>query len=80
MSLRFVGIDPNTGQGNCPTVWLDEERQEIVLQGWRVEDPDTRAEVLATGPLPDHETVVRIPARMASILRKAADDAERSGL
>ncbi|WP_127356853.1 hypothetical protein [Actinacidiphila soli] len=80
MALRFVGIDPDTGQGNCPTVWVDEEKQEVVIQGWKVVDEGTHAECLATGAIPDHETVVRIPARMASILREAADAIERAEL
>ncbi|MFB7288963.1 hypothetical protein [Actinacidiphila glaucinigra] len=73
MALRFIGIDPDTGQGNCPTVWVDEAKGEIVIQGWKVDDPATHAQVLKTGPLPDHESVVRIPARMALILKEAAD-------
>ncbi|MFF7216577.1 hypothetical protein ACFZAU_39615 [Streptomyces sp. NPDC008238] len=73
MALRFIGIDPDTGQGNCPTVWVDEERGEVVIRGWKVVDEATHAQVLETGPLPGHETVVRIPARMAAILKEAAD-------
>lgn len=72
MSLRFVGIDPFTNGDNCPTVWVDEATSEIVIQGWTA-DPDTRRECLATGPIPDHETVLRLPARMAPILKEACD-------
>ncbi|MCM2430153.1 hypothetical protein [Streptomyces sp. RKAG337] len=72
MALRFIGIDPDTGQGNCPTVWVDEEKLEVVVQGWKVVDPLTHARCLETGDIPDHETVVRIPARMASQLTEAA--------
>ncbi|MEU6174522.1 hypothetical protein ABZ832_21735 [Streptantibioticus parmotrematis] len=74
-----MGIDPDTGQGNCPTVFVDDERQEIVIQGWKVVDDGTHAEILAAGPLPRHETVVRIPARMASILKEAAESVEHTG-
>lgn len=35
MALRFIGIDPDTGQQGSPTVWVDEETRELVLQGWR---------------------------------------------
>lgn len=31
MSLRFIGIDPNTGDGESPTVWVDQDRGEIVI-------------------------------------------------
>ena len=87
MTLRFVGIDPNTGGGGSPTVWVEEESADLVLQG-------TEAEALlkamvggtewvpghAAG-IPPHETVIRIPVRMAAILREACDVAEqRAGL
>lgn len=31
MSLLFVGIDPNTGDKQSPTVWVDQEKQELVF-------------------------------------------------
>jgi len=76
MALRFIGIDPNTDEKNCPRVWVDDEKQEFVFQGWKA-DHTLNEEVRATGPLPDHEAVVRIPVRMAHILREACDAAER---
>ncbi len=75
MSLRFIAKDPNTDGANCPTVWVDEEKQEIVMQGWRV-DEATRAECLKSGPIPDSETVVRLPMRMAAAIREACDAAD----
>lgn len=75
MKLRFIGIDPNTDGANCPRVWVDEQKQEFVFQGWEADDELTE-EVRSTGPLPDGETVLRIPVRMASILREACDAAE----
>ncbi|MCX5498998.1 hypothetical protein OG887_06270 [Streptomyces sp. NBC_00053] len=79
MSLRFIAKDPNTDGANCPTVWADEERQEIVVQGW---DPDEamRAECLQAGPIPDGEGVVRLPFRMAAALREACDVADRTAV
>ncbi|MGI5197105.1 hypothetical protein ACQEVY_26335 [Streptomyces sp. CA-288835] len=85
MSLRFIGIDPNTGQGESPTVWVDESRSELVIQGWKP-DAATEAECAAfkvaghAVGIPDHEQVVRVPARMVSILREACDAAERAQL
>ncbi|MFF9915610.1 hypothetical protein [Streptomyces sp. NPDC013457] len=86
MALRFVGIDPNTQGGGSPTVWVDDTRNELVIQGWKAGDALT-AEVSGTtwveghdAGIPDHETLIRIPARMVPILRKACDDAERAGL
>jgi hypothetical protein len=83
-SLEFVGVDPNTPQGNSPTVWVDPQAREIVIQGWTAGE-ELRQKVHGC-PAPDHapgiptgEDVVRLPARMAEILRKAADAADRLG-
>ena len=72
MALRFIGIDPSTGKDESPTVWIDEERREVVLQGWTV-DEATLVHCRETGGIPDTEAVIRMPARMTSILRKACD-------
>ncbi|PKV88189.1 hypothetical protein [Streptomyces sp. TLI_146] len=86
MDLEFVGIDPNTGGGGSPTVWIEDEAAEIVVQGWKA---DARLEATICGTdwvpghtrgIPDHEAVVRIPVRMVPILREACDVAERAGL
>lgn len=75
MALRFIGIDPDTDEKNCPRVWVDEESQEFVFQGWKA-DEALEDEVRSTGPLPDYEAVVRIPARMAHILKEACNAIE----
>ncbi|MET9508333.1 hypothetical protein ABZX62_07610 [Streptomyces flavidovirens] len=79
MALRFIAKDPNTNGENCPTVWVDEERGEFVIQGWKA-DEATQAECLTVGPIPDTETVLRLPVRMAGVLREACDAAERADL
>jgi hypothetical protein len=86
MSLRFVGIDPDTGNANSPTVWVDEDKAELVIQGWKA-DSTLLAEVESVGSIPghdtrvpDHEAVIRIPARLVSALREACDAAERAQL
>lgn len=75
---RFIGIDPNTGTGGSPTVWADEAKQEIIIQGW---DPDAElTEFCAAFTVPNHavgipegESVVRVPARLIPILREACN-------
>ncbi|MGW1886552.1 hypothetical protein [Streptomyces sp. NPDC001970] len=83
MDLQFIGIDPNTTGGGSPTVWVEEETADLVLQGIKAEDS---VEALISGTewvtghergIPGHETVIRIPARMVPILREACDVAER---
>ena len=85
MALRFIGIDPNTETDESPTVWVDETKNEVVIQG-RKPDSELEAQCAAfEAPghavgIPDHEAVVRVPARMVSILREACDAAERAEL
>jgi hypothetical protein len=85
MAIRFIGIDPETGTGQSPTVWVDEERDEIVVQGWKP-GPELEAQCAATivpghaAGIPEGEAVIRIPARMAPMLREACDVAERQKL
>ncbi|MFD9455341.1 hypothetical protein ACFWBC_19925 [Streptomyces sp. NPDC059985] len=73
--MRFIAKDPNSNGDNCPSVWVDEEKQELVIQGWKI-DAATEVECLSVGSIPDTETVLRIPARMTQILRKACDVAD----
>ncbi|MFE6962118.1 hypothetical protein [Streptomyces sp. NPDC057696] len=83
MSLRFIGIDPNTGDGESPTVWVDQDNGEFVIQGWK---PSPELETECAGfevpghavGIPDHEQVVRVPARMAQMLREACDVVDRA--
>ncbi|MEU8812458.1 hypothetical protein ACN6LC_004484 [Streptomyces violaceoruber] len=84
MTLRFVGIDPNTGGEGSPTVWVEEESADLVLQGEEahelLKDLVGSNEWVAghRAGIPPHERVIRIPARMVSILREACDAAERA--
>ena len=67
MALRFIGVDPDSPNNGSPTIWLDEEDDSIVIQGWKVTDDSTISEITATGPIPDHETVVRLPGAHGAI-------------
>ena len=66
----------------APTVWIDTDAQELVLQGWKpsqaLETQCAATEVPghATG-IPDGEAVIRIPARMTHQIREACDALER---
>ncbi|MDT0411096.1 MULTISPECIES: hypothetical protein [Streptomyces] len=83
MALEFVGIDPETTGGGSPTVWVEKETADLVLQG---EEADVLLKALVGGTewvaghdtgIPPHERLFRIPARMVPLLRKACDVAER---
>jgi hypothetical protein len=69
MALRLLGIDPNTEGMNCPTVWLDESTGDFIVQGWRIKDQETLAQI---GDVPDGETVLRLPRRMTRFLLEEA--------
>ncbi|GAA4960992.1 hypothetical protein GCM10023205_25500 [Yinghuangia aomiensis] len=75
MRLVFVAVDEKSGGGNCPTVWVDEDAGELVFQGWDAL-PEMLEACRATGPVPDGESVVRLPVRMADAIRRACDLAE----
>ncbi|WP_432445493.1 hypothetical protein [Streptomyces malaysiensis] len=82
---RPVPTQPNTGTGESPTVRVDNSNNDLVIQGWKL-TPELEAQCAAfevpghAAGIPEHEAVVRIPARMVSILREACDAAERTEL
>ena len=79
MTLHFISKDPDTNGDHCPTVWVDDERGEFVIQGWDA-DEALLARCREAGPIPPGEGVVRIPVRMAAVLREALDVADRTAV
>ncbi|MFF4751840.1 hypothetical protein [Streptomyces sp. NPDC001270] len=85
MSLLFIGIDPSTGDKQSPTVWVDQQKRELVFQGWKP-GPELEAECAAfelpghAQGIPEGEAVIRIPASMADMIREACDAVERTDL
>jgi hypothetical protein len=75
MQLRFIGKDPESGDHGCPAVWVDEETQDLVIQGVKA-DTETVARTVQDSPLPVHEGVIRLPRRMIPLLKEALDGAE----
>jgi hypothetical protein len=70
MALRLIGKDPDSPNNGSPTIWVDDEDDSIVIQGWRITDETTLAQVTAAAPIPAHETVLRLPGCMAPFLRE----------
>ncbi|MET8239754.1 hypothetical protein ABZU88_24940 [Streptomyces sp. NPDC005245] len=79
MALRFIAKDPNTNGTQCPTAWVDDEAEEIVIQGWKAGE-ELVIKCLETGSIPETEAVVRLPIRMVPVLREACDVADRLGV
>jgi hypothetical protein len=73
-TVRFVGIDPETPGGKCPAVFRDEGTGDFLFQGWTVTDPDLLRYVAAHSPITDHESVVRLPARMQEVILNSLGD------
>lgn len=82
MDLTFIGVDPESGQTGSPTVWVDPDTRDIVVQSYTA-DEETRAECSRNAApghaktIPPHETVIRVPVSMVQALREACDAAER---
>lgn len=72
MALRELGKDPESPSGGSPTIYLDEEKDSYVVQGWKVED----AERLGQMDIPGHESVVEIPRRMVQFFLEVKQDDE----
>ncbi|MFZ3493101.1 hypothetical protein ACODT5_07695 [Streptomyces sp. 5.8] len=66
MALRMLGKDPESKTGDSPTIYLDDERDTYVVQGWKVLDTEWRAQF----GLPDQEDVIELPRRMVAFFEK----------
>jgi hypothetical protein len=71
MTLRFLAIDPDTNGENCPALFLEEETGDLLFQGAAVTDPVVLAESGTHSPLGETEGLVRLPARMRTIILEA---------
>ena len=85
MSLRFIGVDPESGQTGSPTVWVDDATGDLIAQSYIADEP-TRAECIEKNApghdktIPAGETIIRIPANVIPILKEAIDAAERAAV
>lgn len=57
MKLTFIRKTIISGETNCPSLYRTD-RDTFVIQGWRISDPETLAQL----DIPAHETVVEVPA------------------
>ena len=60
MRVRFLGKDPESVEGESPTLFATDrtDRVTYIAQGWKVTDPQALADI---GQVPDCETVIEIP-------------------
>lgn len=87
MALKFLGIWPNTPDDGSPTIRLEEETGDLIIQSWKADGETIRqAQEVGLVPghstdVPDHETVIRLPANMLEFIPrpKSEDDGGNSG-
>ncbi|MEU6613560.1 hypothetical protein R1Y80_15250 [Streptomyces sp. JL1001] len=80
MALRFLGIWPNTPDDGSPTIWLEETTGDLIIQSWKADEETVRAaQEIGSVPghstdVPDHETVIRLPANMLQFIPRPAHE------
>ena len=61
MISRIAGGDPSCSNGNCPTVYVDDQAPDtVIIQGNHL-DPISTATI---GDIPAHEGLLRIPREL----------------
>ncbi|MFF3499648.1 hypothetical protein [Streptomyces sp. NPDC003247] len=81
MRLRFLGIIPNTPDTDSPTIWLDDETGDLLIQSYRATDTEVKAcQQIGSVPghstdVPDHETIIRLPEVMLQFIPRPEDSA-----
>lgn len=80
MGLKFLGIMPDTPVTDSPTIWLEEETDDLIIQSYKADD-ETISEAQRVGSIPghstqipEHETVIRLPAVMRQHLPHEAGE------
>jgi len=60
MHARFLGKDPESSEGDSPTLFATDrtDRVTYIAQGWKVTDAEALADV---GSVPGHEALIEIP-------------------
>jgi hypothetical protein len=72
--LRFLGIIPNTPDIESPTIWLDEDSGDLLIQSYRATEDEVKAcQEIGSIPghsteVPDHEAIIRLPKVMRQYL------------
>ncbi|WP_035287767.1 hypothetical protein [Actinokineospora spheciospongiae] len=80
MRVVFLGKDPESVEGDSPTLYATDRTDRItfIAQGWKVTDPAALADI---GPVPDHETLIEIPEEvLVMYARRYAREQDGQGL
>ncbi|WP_441248967.1 hypothetical protein [Kitasatospora sp. McL0602] len=77
--LQFLGIIPNTPETDSPTIWLDPENGDLLIQSYKASEEDLRrCKEVGSIPghstdVPEHETVIRLPEVMIKFITDLAN-------
>ncbi|ASU86016.1 hypothetical protein CDO52_03940 [Nocardiopsis gilva YIM 90087] len=77
MELKFLGIYPDTPDDGSPTIWLDKDTGDLVIQSYKADEATVReCQRVGSVPghstdVPEHETVVRLPANMLQFIPRS---------
>lgn len=75
-SLRFIGKDPPSKDGDSPSVWVDEADGSLVFQLWQITgEAEVTALMQASGRdcVPGNEVLGRLPVTMFPLVQEAMD-------
>ena len=72
MRATFLGKDPNSQEGQSPTLFATDrtDRRTYIAQGWVVTDPQTLSDV---GPVPPGEAIIEIPEDVLRMFERRAE-------
>ena len=76
MRATFLGKDPESEQGDSPTLFATDraDRKTYIVQGWVVTDPQVLADI---GDVPDGEADIEVPEDVLRFARFAEQEAGR---
>ncbi|MFR9723268.1 hypothetical protein ACL02R_07835 [Streptomyces sp. MS19] len=80
MRLRFLGIIPNTGKDDSPTIWLDEDTGDLLIQSYTATEEEVKAcQEIGSLPghgtgVPGHESIIRLPKAMIQYIPRPDGD------
>jgi hypothetical protein len=76
MRAWFLGKDPNSQEGQSPTLFVTDraDRRTYIAQGWVVTDPQVLADV---GPVPDGEAIIEVPEDVLKFYTRRDQEGDR---
>ena len=76
MRARLLGKDPNSQEGQSPTLFATDRtgRKTYIAQGWVVTDPQTLADV---GTVPEGEAIIEIPEDVLRFFERRDQEEDR---